>query len=281
MHGYLEHIIENTMIFNYIEGITTKENTETRDGVIAINTEIPGRPTLDVYNEEKDEWFSASSPNSLSRMSRLDDLFTSFYEREWFVGGRLFVKGDDLFMTTGKYESSIPVINESDPMFKLTSGDSFSEEKEEFETLYAKLMRVKFMEDTNEIDFGTDYYKYLVSTRDLIDKSTTVDIFSYSENSTDYGSTLNLNQYFTNPGNYSIKLGVMYVKSGVRVTESFLFEPFTRTDEEKYEYNNFLVPVNKDVTIEVKNGCIRVFPDKKEVTECIIHYCHLIYEKLL
>ena len=47
------------------------------------------------------------------------------------------------------------------------------------------------------------------------------------------------------------------------------------------DFNNFLGNINDEITVEVKNGCIRVFQEVAEISECIIYHCYLVYGKLL
>lgn len=275
------------MTYNYLEIITSEDKTIPREGVIAINTDIPENPFLEVYSEGK--WVPIDNYDTKSRMSRFEDLYTTLYEREWGIGPRLYIQGrDKLYMTLGKYDSSIPKISKKDPMMCVS--ESLDQESlDGFEDLYTKLMKVQSMNMNDiEIDLGNDYYRYLVSTRNLIDQSSIIDLYSYSENSTDYGNILNLNELLQRKderryqeGGYTIRLEVMYIKSGSRKSGTLIFEPYLFDTEGNLKYNDFQSTINNEVTVEIKKGCIRVFPDILEVTECIIYHCYVIYEKLV
>ena len=158
-----------------------------------------------------------------------------------------------------------------------------------FEDLYTKLMKVQSINMNDiEIDLGNDYYRYLVSTRNLIDGSSIIDLYSYSETPSDYGSIINLNELLQkkdelgyHEGGYSIRLEIMYIKSGSRMSGTLMFDPFLFDKDGKLIYNNFQSIINDDVTVEVKKGCVRLFPESIDITECIIYHCYVIYEKLL
>lgn len=272
---------------NYLEVITTESNTVPREGVIAINDSIKEFPYLEVY--ENGKWRPIDNYRTLLRAARFEDLYTTLYERDWMIGGRLFTKGlSDLYLTTSNYDKQIPVISSSDPMVGLVSKKNDAESRDKFEDLYIQLMKVQSMNDIKEIDLGSDYYKYLVSTRNLIDQSSTVDLYSYTENSTDYGNILNLVELLQKKdkirymeGGYTIRLEIMYVKSENRMSGTFIFDPFNIDNEGNMTFNNFQTVINDDVTVEVKKGCIRLFPETTDITECIIYHCYMIYEKLL
>lgn len=274
------------MTYKYLGVITSESDTEKKDGCLAINTNITNCPFLEY--SENDSWITVDNYEDLERMARFEDLYTSLYEREWGIGGRLYVNSQkELYMTTSKYDSPIPTIKSTDKKF-LISAESSSEYEEEFEKLYITLMKVKSMTDIKEIDLGNDYYRYLVSTRNLIDQSSIIDLYSYSEDSTDYGNILNLNELLQKKDkiryqkeDYTIKLEIMYVKSGSRMSGTYIFDPFVFDTDGNLINNNFQSKINDQVTIEVKNGCIRVFPEDPEISECIIYHCCLIYGKLL
>lgn len=277
------------MTYKSLGVITLESMTQDKEGILAMNTDIPDYPFLEY--KEKESWTPVDNYNDRERMSRFEDLYTSLYQREWGIGNRLFSvidKGkEDLYMTTEKYDTPVPIIKRSDKKV-LLSKSSDKGSLEEFEKSYIMLMKVKSMTDIKEIDLGNDYYRYLVSSRNLIDQSTIIDLYSYSENSTDYGNILNLNELLQKKdniryqkGDYTIKLEIMYVKSGSRMSGSFIFDPFLFDIDGNLSFYNFQSKINDEITVEVKNGCIRLFPESKNITECIIYHCYLIYGKLL
>ena len=276
------------MTYKNFRVITTESKSSPEENVIAINTDIPGNPFLEVYMNGK--WSAIDNYGNLERASRFEDLYTTLYEREWGIGGRLFYENDygedNLYYDISKYDSSLPILKKKESMFLITEDKNKS--REEFENIYTKLMKVKSMNDIKEIDLGNDYYRYLVSTRNLIDGSSIIDLYSYSETPSDYGSIINLNELLQKrdelryyEGGYSIRLEIMYIKSGSRMSGTLMFDPFLLDKDGKLIFNNFQSNINDDVTVEVKKGCIRLFPESIDITECIIYHCYVIYEKLL
>lgn len=276
------------MTYKNFRVITTESKSSPEENVIAINTDIPGNPFLEVYMNGK--WSAIDNYGDLERASRFEDLYTTLYEREWGIGGRLFYENDygedNLYYDISKYDSSLPILKKKESMFLITEDKNKS--REEFENIYTKLMKVKSMNDIKEIDLGNDYYRYLVSTRNLIDGSSIIDLYSYSETPSDYGSIINLNELLQKrdelryyEGGYSIRLEIMYIKSGSRMSGTLMFDPFLLDKDGKLIFNNFQSNINDDVTVEVKKGCIRLFPESIDITECIIYHCYVIYEKLL
>lgn len=276
------------MTYKNFRVITTESKSSPEENVIAINTDIPGNPFLEVYMDG--EWSAIDNYEDLERASRFEDLYTTLYEREWGIGGRLFYENDhgedNLYYDISKYDSSLPILKKKESMFLITEDKNKS--REEFENIYTKLMKVKSMNDIKEIDLGSDYYRYLVSTRNLIDGSSIIDLYSYSETPSDYRSIINLNELLQkrdelryHEGGYSIRLEIMYIKSGSRMSGTLMFDPFLFDKDGKLVFNNFQSIINDDVTVEVKKGCIRLFPESIDITECIIYHCYVIYEKLL
>lgn len=293
--GFQEYIIENIMTseYKYLEIITTKSKTIPREGVLAINDDIQGNPFLEIYQDG--EWQIIDNFKDEFSAAKLEDLYTTMYERDWMVGGRLYVKDEDeLYMTLEPFDNYLPTLTRDLPKFSITETVD-RDSSIEFEMLYSRLLKVRFkvmdkdiIINDREIDLGLDYYHWIVSTRNLIDKSSVIDLYSYSENSTDYGNIINLNSLLHKIGDriklggYTIKLVVAYVKSGERKSGSLLFEPYHVDENGKTVYHNFQGPVNNDdVIIEVKGGCVRVFPNNQDVTECIIYQCYVVYEKLV
>lgn len=276
------------MTYDYLGVITLDSSTEEVNNILAINTDIEDYPFLEY--RKNDSWIPIGNVDNLERMAKFDDLYTTLYQREWGIGNRIYYSVDKngkhhLYMTTEKYDTPIPTIKATDNMFEVTENNDSAEE---FERLYIMLMKIKSMTDIKEIDLGNDYYRYLVSTRNLIDQSSLIDLYSYSEDSADYGNIINLNELLQKRDNlryqkedYTIKLEVMYVKSGSRMSGTSIFDPFIIEEDGKLGFNNFQINVNDDITVEVKNGCIRVFPKVAEVSECIIYHCYLVYGKLL
>ena len=271
------------MTYKYLDVITTKENTIEREGVIAIDTQVPNNPMLVIFNNGK--WNILNNYNSLSGMAKLDDLYTILYEKDWGIGGRLFRVGkDELYFTPKNYFDIIPTLTFDDKSMICISEVTEKASRDEFENLYTKSLN---METITEIDLLNNYHRYIVSSRNLINSSSTIDLLSLSENSTDYTNILNLNELLEKEGNkfvmenYSIGLDVIYTKDNYKQSGKLIFEPFSVDNKGNLTYYTFNGNINNDVNVEVKNGCIRLFPVNDKVTECLIYHCYLIYGKLL
>lgn len=114
-----------------------------------------------------------------------------------------------------------------------------------------------------------NYYNFRL-VKDLIRKSTVVNLMTMTD--PQYIDTLDLTNITIDKTNVydrlTIRLGVQYTKGNdiVHIKE-FMF-PY----DEDAQYD-----VAEDMTMEYFNKCIRLF-SSSEVNECIIKYCHLIYE---
>ena len=123
-----------------------------------------------------------------------------------------------------------------------------------------------------EIDI---YYDSLVSSRDLLEGSSVVDLWEYPVS---YGGILNLvTLYDQEKPAPIIRLCIAWVKYGVRRTENVTFTPWKEDGWSDFQSSLG----NGDVILEFHDGCIRVFPGDIYTTECIIHHCVATYDKLL
>lgn len=240
--------------------ITIESATPKEEGSIAINIDIQGNPILEYY--KKGSWVPLDNLKTTERMSRLDDLYTHLYYRNWGIGPRFSVKNDKLFLHT-ELCKPIPVLSGGVCLSEFVSPD-------------------ESIEDMNkEIDI---YYNSLVSSRDLLEGSSVVDIWEYP---TEYGGTLNLmtlpvikRDQVTNEAPI-IRLGISWVIGGVRKSENITFTPWV-LNKNKISWSEFQSPLGEsEVIVEFHDGCIRVFPGIPEVTECLIHHCSATYDKLL
>lgn len=251
MHGFLELTIKNTM--DSLKIITVESGIK-EEGLIAINNNLQGNPILEYCKSGK--WIPLDNLHTNSRMSRLDDLYTQLYYRNWGIGPRFSVKGDDLYIHTGLYDI-IP---------KLSGGIKLSENV--IEELKDDMIK--------EIDI---YYDSLISARDFLEGSSVVDLWEYP---VEYGGTLNLSTLPLPKNKKSpiINLGVAWTINGIKKTEDILFTPWTNDDG--FKWSDFQSPLgSSEVIVEFQDGCIRVFPNTNEVTECIIHHCSATYDGLL
>lgn len=115
-----------------------------------------------------------------------------------------------------------------------------------------------------------NYYNFRI-VKDLIKKSTVINMMTMSDPI--YTDILDLSRVLSNnpdDANISIRLGVQYTltsNSDIARMKELIF-PY----EEDMQYD-----LNGHVNVEYFNKCIRLFPSS-EVNECIISYCHLMYE---
>lgn len=238
----LDFTTKNTM--GYLRIITTKTSTPEVEGSIAIDNDIQGDPILEYL--EDGEWVPLDNQNTIKRMARLDDLYNHLYLRNWGIGPRYSMRNGKLYIHTRLY----------DPIPELSGGISISENvtQEDLD---------KLNDMNKEIDI---YYNYLESTWDLLEGSAVVDLWEYP---TEYGGTLSLENMMTPQ---ILKATIGWIYRSTRKTETVTFSPkdgdFQRTLGDS------------EVIFEFISGKIRVFPGRIEVTECIIHHCSAIYEKL-
>lgn len=244
---------------DFLKIITVESKTHPEEGSIAINTDISGNPVLEYYKNK--QWIPLDNLRTINRMARLDDLYTHLYFRDWGIGPRFSEKDGNLYIHTELHSSPIPVLSE---------GIKISEH----------LTSEELIDDMNkEIDI---YYDSLVSTRDLLDGSSVVDLWEYP---VEYGTTLNLvtlpspkNNTISSP---TIRLAVSWIVEGSRKTETMTFNPWEQTDE-KIVWSEFQRDLGEgEVVVEFHDGCIRVFSGCPDVTECIIHHCSATYDRLL
>lgn len=105
--------------------------------------------------------------------------------------------------------------------------------------------------------------------KDLITESTVVNLLSMSDPT--YTDTLDISRV-TIDNKYdkvSIRLGIQYTKpdSDIVKVKEFIFS---------YD-NDIQYSIDDEVEVEYFNKCIRLFPSDN-INECIISYCHLMYE---
>ena len=235
--------------------ITVESPNSKEDGTIAINAGDSGNPILEYY--ESGEWVPLDNFSNINRAARLDDLYTQLYYRNWGIGPRLSERSGNLYLHTELQDSHIP---------KLSGGIKISE----------YLTSDELTDDMiKEIDI---YYDSLVSARDFLEGSSVVDLWEYPM---EYGGALNLTTLPSKEQTPIIRLGVSWVFGGVRKSENFTFTPWSLEEGEIRwsEFQNYMG--DNEVIVEIHDGCIRVFPNDPNVTECIIHHCSATYDKLL
>lgn len=257
---------------DYLRIITNKNKTaSTEEGTIAIDTSNSENPILEY--KEGENWIPIDNLNSNKRMSKMDDLYSFLHKMDWGIGPRLYTDSyNSLWMSTKIQDNPITTLKTIDGIN--LSESVMTEDKE-------KIDKINTEEDINV------YSDYLLSARDLVSGFSVVDLWEYP---TEYGSILNLCSLPNKIGNlkYSespsmIKLCVAWTKNTVRKTKDVTFVPWkvNSYDGTKFEWKNFISSLDNEITVEFYDGCIRLFPESSEITECIIHHCFAVYDKLL
>lgn len=252
MLGSPTFITRNTM--DFLKTITSESllGSSVEENTIAINTGVPENPYLEYY--KSGEWIPLDNLSTKSRMARLDDLYTQLYYRNWCVGPRLSEKFGDLYLHTELQDSQLPILSGGIRISECLTSDELTDDM------------------NKEIDI---YYDSLISARDLLGGSSVVDLWEYP---TEYGGTLNLTTISSNQLPPIIQLCVVWVIDKERKSETLTFSPWS-VEGGWSEFQSFMG--DSEVVVEFHDGCIRVFPNNSKVTECIIHHCSAIYDKLL
>jgi len=113
-------------------------------------------------------------------------------------------------------------------------------------------------------------YGRLVSARDVLRGTSEICLLCPKDGS--YTNIVNLNSIQGNP--IQIRVGVAYSKG------SSLYSRDTVLVGDP-DNSNYVTSGSSDFKLEYSDGCLRVFPDSPEVTECVISYCYLTYEHLI
>jgi hypothetical protein len=113
-------------------------------------------------------------------------------------------------------------------------------------------------------------YGRLVSARDILRGTSEICLLCPKDGS--YTNIVNLNSIQGNPT--QIRVGVAYSKGTVLYSKDTVLtgDP---------DNSNYVTSGPSDFKLEYSDGCLRVFPDSPEVTECVISYCYLTYECLI
>jgi hypothetical protein len=113
-------------------------------------------------------------------------------------------------------------------------------------------------------------YGHLVSSRDVLRGTSEICLLCPKDGS--YTNIVNLNSIQGSP--IQIRVGVAYSKGTTLYSrDTVLVGDPSNT--------NYVTSGPSDFKLEYSDGCLRVFPDSPEVTECVISYCYLTYECLI
>lgn len=279
----------------YIGLITTSIPQSPPEGYVVINIENLD-PVLQhsVVRHNPDgtstlSWTTIDGTDDDSRASQLSDIEFQLRQRSWNIGPRIYINtSGGLYLYLGEVGSPIPQIYSGTP-----DGVSISEiytqaGADEFNEYYEKLMNIKpvITMDGTEIDLSSrKYYSSLVSSRDILDGVSVVDLIALG--GTAYTNILNLSELLhlspIDPSKFldcdcSIKLGVTFTKSGKNYTRNIMFEPFVVLAGE-LKVKEFTRTIADSVVVEYSDKCIRVFPVATDptITECVISQCYFSY----
>jgi len=113
-------------------------------------------------------------------------------------------------------------------------------------------------------------YGRLVSARDILRGTSELCLLCPKDGS--YTNIVNLNSIQGKP--VQIRVGVAYSKGNALYSRDTILSGDPNND-------NYVTSGPSDFKLEYSDGCLRVFPDSPEVTECVISYCYLTYECLI
>ena len=165
--------------------------------------------------------------------------------------------------TTGFISLEHPVLQGPDP--ELGDHDALEDylyELGEYTKLFNKYIMIK------EDNIGE--YSRLVSARDILKGTSEICLLCPKDGS--YTNIINLNSVQGNP--IQIRIGVAYSKGAVLYSRDTVLTGDPNN-------SNYVTSGPSDFKLEYSDGCLRVFPDSPEVTECVISYCYLTYEYLI
>ena len=114
-------------------------------------------------------------------------------------------------------------------------------------------------------------YTNIISSRDILEGTSEVCLLCPKDGS--YTNIINLNSIQGDP--IQLRVGVAYSK-GSNLFSKDLVVPTEGSGDSRY-----IITGPREFKLEYSDGCIRVFPDAPEVTECVISYCYLTYEHLI
>ena len=302
-----QYIIKNFIIkmseFKHISLVTSDSSTQetTPIGSIRINNGsiIPSLQYYGKLNEtdEENRWITVDGEDNSSNSAKVSDLEYMLRLRDWNITERLVVNKDnenELYLHKSDPSSSlnpIPTFLEIDDINFIKISDDILDIEDnylkEFNQIYEQIMNVKTIVKVGQeyVDLGNEHYYNLLSLRDILEKSSLIDLIPIG--SSKYTNIINLNEYIEKLDSNSfvdcsclLRLGITYTLSGEIIKEDMMFEPFYVKDG-ILGNNDFLKTFGNDnITMEYLDRCIRLFPNKPEVTECVIEYCYIVYGEL-
>lgn len=221
-------------------------------------------------------WHGSYPLTGAAKVGKIGDLSNVAEGNDRFVGIRPIKESESMgygycipCITPINFTGNIPRLNDTKKTITVSTDESHSNEREavvSFNSLYENFMTQKSSAIYNSegVNTGLSYYYDLVSIHDLVKKESVIDILNLY--STKYTDTINLNKYTGTGG--AIKCGIEYSDKGTKIILEDVIFPIDGGD--------FQMTL-KHATLEYTGGCLRVFPESSNITECIISHCSLSY----
>ena len=261
-------------------------------------------------DNNRGRWVRIDGEDSPIRSARTSDLEYFLRQSDWNLSPRMAVKtiteqeseknevNDNnqipiLYISSEKRKSEpiISINDELDDFYVVSDYFNTKETVDLFNSHYEILMNTKPMnyvynsESNESVNLGSIYYYNLISSRNLDNGSTIIDLLSL--NDSNYTSTLNLNNLINLnisenqkiKGKSLLTVGIEYTVLGKRYTKELMLTPFKlSSDKSNVESLDFVSNILEYVSIDYHDFCLRVFPISVDVTECIISYCSFTYD---
>ena len=285
--------MENTKKLGIIPVYDTEDflTTEFTENSIIINSSQES-PVIQ-YKSGDSSWVRIDGSDSPKRSARLSDLEYFLRERDWNIGFGRKVSIPDTTRKEFPYcmlqeESYLsPIVTVSEKDFKDKSkvaviSDTFNTKEtiDQFNSRYEELMNIKSTMTYNNIstNLGATHYYNLISTRDLENESTVIDLLSLCDSN--YTNILNINGLISpevgkNGNSCNLTVGINYTVNGNVYSKEILLDPVE--GGETFKSKDILINILDYVIVDYHDFCLRAFPNSLDVNECIISYCYITY----
>lgn len=230
------------------------------------STDTPGNVFLDSLLLK---YGTGTAITNATRLGKLQHLQKYIDGNDQYIGVKLVsLEGGNWYIDTKGVVSRggrLPDSGENTPLIPITPRSS-SDDKKRFDTLYENFMTqkesVQHTSDGQYYDTSSQFYEQFVSIHDLLDHKTVIDLIHLY--GTKYTGIINLTSYQSLKG--MVNCGIQYTDNfGKVISKSVSFS----IDSESFQMN-----LDKAI-LEYTGGCLRIFPDSSEITECIISQCYL------
>ena len=312
--------MNNNELLGFIPVYDDEDFLKTRYNPLTGKTES-GNETIVINNSQEEpilqyrkindsgviSWERIDGSDSPIRPARLSDLDYFLRETDWNIGlgrkvtkqfqdeesPRLYLFSDEkcsseiLNFEEDKLQSNYSVISDS---YVESYDNVITAVISNFNSYYETLMNIKPMNyihnqsNDSSINLGSIYYYNLISSRNLENGSTIVDLLSL--NDSNYTNILNLNDLVPHTPNDELAkctclltIGVDYSIDGRIYSKETSLTPFTVDNKGNLTSTDSLIIISDKVTLDYHDLCLRAFPTSVDVNECIISYCYITYDK--